>query len=109
MTTRTPSRSRGRSSTGCRGCGGGCRPPPRRAGAPLARSVEHRLPAMRRLLDAARERDVFTAYVNDHHGDWTANRERLTEHALGGARPELVRPIAPAEDVPFVIKARHPL
>jgi nicotinamidase-related amidase len=74
---------------------------------PLARSVEQQLPALQRLLDAARERDVFTAYVNDHHGDWTADRERLTEHALGGARPDLVRPIAPAGDLPFVIKARH--
>jgi nicotinamidase-related amidase len=74
---------------------------------PLMESVRAALPAMRRLLDAARERDVFTAYVNDHHGDWTAHRTRLSEKALAGPHPELVEPIVPAEDLPFVIKARH--
>jgi nicotinamidase-related amidase len=74
---------------------------------PLVESVRAQLPAMRRIIDDAREREVFTAYVNDHHGDWTANRERLTERALAGAQPDLVEPIAPAADLPFVIKARH--
>jgi nicotinamidase-related amidase len=74
---------------------------------PLVGSARAALPGMRRLLDAARERGVFTAYVNDHHGDWTAHRERLSEHALAGAHPELVEPIVPADDLPFVIKARH--
>jgi nicotinamidase-related amidase len=74
---------------------------------PLIESVRERLPGLQRLLDAARERGVFTAYVNDHYGDWTANRERLTEHALAGSHRELVEPIVPAADVPFVIKARH--
>jgi len=74
---------------------------------PLIDSVRERLPAMQRLLDAARERGVFTAYVNDHYGDWTANRGRLCEDALGGPHPELVEPIVPAEDLPFLLKARH--
>jgi nicotinamidase-related amidase len=74
---------------------------------PLMESVRASLPAMQRLLDAARERGVFTAYVNDHHGEWTANRERLSEEALAGPHPELVEPIAPADDLPFIIKARH--
>jgi nicotinamidase-related amidase len=74
---------------------------------PLMESVRASLPAMRRLLDAARERDVFTAYVNDHHGEWTANRKRLSEEALAGPHADLVEPIVPAEDLPFIIKARH--
>ena len=74
---------------------------------PLVESVRAQLPGMQRLLDAARERGVFTAYVNDHYGDWTADRERLTEHALAGPHAELVEPIAPAADLPFIIKARH--
>jgi nicotinamidase-related amidase len=74
---------------------------------PLMESVRTSLPAMRRLLDAAREREVFTAYVNDHHGEWTANRRRLSEEALAGPHPELVEPIVPADDLPFIIKARH--
>jgi nicotinamidase-related amidase len=74
---------------------------------PLMESVRERLPAMQRLIDAARERDVLTVYVNDNYGDWTAHAASLSEHALAGAHPELIKPIVPAEDVPFVIKARH--
>jgi nicotinamidase-related amidase len=75
--------------------------------APLAASVGERLGAMRSLLDAARDRDVLTVYVNDNYGDWAANGPSLAEHALAGERPELVEPILPAPGVPFVIKARH--
>jgi nicotinamidase-related amidase len=74
---------------------------------PLMESVRASLPAMQRMLDAAREREVFTAYVNDHHGEWTANRKRLSEEALAGPHRELVEPIVPADDLPFIIKARH--
>jgi nicotinamidase-related amidase len=74
---------------------------------PLMESVREKLPGIKRLLDAARERGVFTAYVNDHHGEWTANRERLSEEALAGPHAELVEPIVPADDLPFIIKARH--
>jgi nicotinamidase-related amidase len=74
---------------------------------PLIDSVRESLPAMQRLIDAARNRGVFTAYVNDHYGDWTADRERLCEDSLNGPHPELVEPIVPAEDLPFLLKARH--
>jgi nicotinamidase-related amidase len=74
---------------------------------PLVESVRERLPAMQRLVDAARERDVLTVYVNDNYGDWTAHAASLSEYALAGPHPELIEPIVPAEDVPFVIKARH--
>src|SRR5207248_11533543 len=75
--------------------------------AALRRSVRERLPAMRRLIDAAREADVLTVYVNDNYGDWTATGATLAERALAGPEPDLVESIAPAEDIPFVIKARH--
>jgi nicotinamidase-related amidase len=74
---------------------------------PLAASVRERLPAMRSLLDAARERDILTVYVNDNYGAWSANGPSLVRHALAGKAPDLVEPIVPAEDAPFVIKARH--
>jgi nicotinamidase-related amidase len=45
--------------------------------------------------------------VNDNYGDWSANAAKLSEHALGGPGRALVEPIVPADDVPFVIKARH--
>jgi nicotinamidase-related amidase len=74
---------------------------------PLVASVRERLPAMRRLLEAARDQDILTVYVNDNYGDWSANGPSLAEHALSGREPDLVEPIAPEADVPFVIKARH--
>src|SRR3954452_10522454 len=77
---------------------------------PLAASVRDRLPAMRSLIDAASERDVLTVYVNHNYGDWSAHRRSLAQHALAGKEPDLVKavaPLAPPEDVPFVIKARH--
>jgi nicotinamidase-related amidase len=46
-------------------------------------------------------------YVNDNHGDWTAGREALTDWALGGADPSLVKPIPPDDDVPLLVKSRH--
>jgi nicotinamidase-related amidase/CBS domain-containing protein len=74
---------------------------------PLMESVRGSLPAMRRLIDAAREHEILTVYVNDNHGDWSASAATLSERALGGPDRSLVEPIVPADDVPFVIKARH--
>jgi nicotinamidase-related amidase len=74
---------------------------------PLMRSVRDALPGMCALIDAAREQKAATIYVNDHHGDWSATAAKLTERALAGRAPELVEPIAPTDDTPFVMKARH--
>jgi nicotinamidase-related amidase len=74
---------------------------------PLMASVRSALAGVCALIEAAREREVVTLYVNDHHGDWSATARKLTEHALAGRAPELVAPIAPAGDTPFVMKARH--
>jgi nicotinamidase-related amidase len=73
----------------------------------LRASVRETIPSIRALLDQARDAEALTAYVNDNHGDWTAGRRSLTEWALDGADPALVEPIAPAGDVPFLVKARH--
>jgi nicotinamidase-related amidase len=74
---------------------------------PLVASVRERLPAIVDLLARAREHDVLTVYVNDNYGDWSANAASLADHALAGRHPELVEPVVPRQDVPFVIKARH--
>lgn len=74
---------------------------------PLMESVEQALPAMRELIEEAPEAGLLTVYVNDNHGDWTAGREKLTRRALAGAAPTLIEPIAPPEDKPFIVKARH--
>jgi nicotinamidase-related amidase len=73
----------------------------------LVESVGRCLPAVRRMIDAAREREVLLVYVNDCFGDWSANAATLTEHARGGRAPELVEPTVPRPDDPFVVKARH--
>jgi nicotinamidase-related amidase len=73
----------------------------------LIESVRESLPGMRRLIDAAREREVLTVYVNDNYGDWSADAAKLADNALDGRVPDLVEPIVPADDVAFISKARH--
>jgi nicotinamidase-related amidase len=51
--------------------------------------------------------DVYVIYVNDNHGDFSAGREDLVRRALGGRRPDLVKPIVPEPDWAFLTKARH--
>jgi nicotinamidase-related amidase len=74
---------------------------------PLMESVGHVVPALSELIARAPDAGLLTVYVNDNHGDWTAGREKLTQRALDGAAPHLIEPIAPPEDVPFLVKARH--
>jgi nicotinamidase-related amidase len=60
------------------------------------------------LIDDARGRDdVELIYVNDNYGDFTAEPSDLIRGALDGARPELVRPIAPHEGARVMTKVRH--
>jgi|SRR5947209_7756180 len=72
----------------------------------LMRSVEKTLPAIQRLVQRARDEETLIVYVNDNYGDWAAGRAELTERALACHR-ELIEPIEPPPDVPFVAKARH--
>jgi nicotinamidase-related amidase len=74
---------------------------------PLVESVRESLPAMRAMIDAAREHEVLTVWVNDNYGDWSANAGKLAANALRGHEPDLVEPVVPPDDAPFVIKARH--
>jgi len=74
----------------------------------LRESAREAVPAIAGLVARAREDDdVVLVYVNDNHGDWTSGRGGLTRWALDGEEPSLVEPIAPPEDVPFLVKARH--
>jgi nicotinamidase-related amidase len=73
----------------------------------LRASVRDVVPVIAGMVGSAREAGALLVYVNDNHGDWTAGRRKLTEWALGGADPSLVAPIAPPDDVPFLVKARH--
>jgi nicotinamidase-related amidase len=74
----------------------------------LAESVREQLPQIVGLRDAAKARDdVKLVYVNDNYDEWEAGRETLIERALDGKHPELVKPIAPEGDRPFLPKGRH--
>ncbi|MFB4307173.1 cysteine hydrolase family protein [Actinomadura sp. GTD37] len=75
---------------------------------PLTSSVEHVITPLRRLLDSAEGRgDVHVLYVNDNHGDFSADRRDLVQRALRGKRPDLVEPIVPPEDLDLLAKVRH--
>ncbi len=74
---------------------------------PLRASVRAVIDPMARLVAKAKQAGACLVYVNDNHGDWTAGREALTEWARQGADPSLVEPIAPDDDVPLLVKARH--
>ena len=73
----------------------------------LRESVREALPAMVELVDRAKERDVEVVFVNDNYGAWHQGRTELVEQTLAGEYADLVEPIAPADDVSFVVKARH--
>ncbi|MBG0817718.1 cysteine hydrolase family protein [Planomonospora sp. ID82291] len=51
--------------------------------------------------------DVALVFVNDNHGDFTATRDDIAALALKGRRPELVEPVLPPDDAPFLAKVRH--
>ena len=74
---------------------------------PLMGSVANILPSLSELIARAPDAGLLTVYVNDNHGDWTAGRDKLTQRALAGAAPHLIEPIAPPDDKPFLVKARH--
>jgi nicotinamidase-related amidase len=73
----------------------------------LRSSVEESLPCMVGLVERAREQEVRTIYVNDNRGGWHQGRAELVEQVLEGEFRHLVEPIAPGDDVDFVVKARH--
>jgi nicotinamidase-related amidase len=73
----------------------------------LRDSVRDVVPVIADLIAQATDDGALVAYVNDNHGDWTAGRRKLTRWALEGADPALIEPIAPGEDMPFLVKARH--
>jgi nicotinamidase-related amidase len=74
---------------------------------PLKDSVRSMLGNLSGLMEAAREDGLRIIYVNDNHGDFTAGPKDLAQQALDGPNPELVEPVLPPDDVPFIPKARH--
>jgi nicotinamidase-related amidase len=73
----------------------------------LTGNVEKVVTPIAELVDRAHGEGAEVIYVNDNYGDWNSSREELADRAMGGRRPDLVEPLLPPDDVPFVIKARH--
>jgi nicotinamidase-related amidase len=74
----------------------------------LADNVANVIDPIADLIARAGDRDdVDLIYVNDNYGDFTAAPADIVEAALNGARPELVRPVAPGPDSRFLSKVRH--
>lgn len=74
---------------------------------PLRDSVRAMVGNLSSLIGDAREREIPVIYVNDNYQEWSAGRRELVARALAGGAPELVEPIVPPDDAPFVVKARH--
>src|SRR4051812_42472437 len=74
----------------------------------LAGSARHAVPNIAELMRrAAGDDDTQVVFVNDNYENWHQQREDLVREALQGRHPELVEPITPPPDVPFVTKGRH--
>jgi nicotinamidase-related amidase len=74
----------------------------------LAESVRDVLPRIVELRERAdSDDDVVTIYVNDNHDRWNYDRKALVEGALDGEHPDLIEPIVPSGDEPFLAKGRH--
>jgi nicotinamidase-related amidase len=74
---------------------------------PLKESVTQVVPVIADLVDRARATETLVVYVNDCWEEWAAGRHTIAENALAGTAPELVEPLIPGDDLPFIIKARH--
>lgn len=74
----------------------------------LIPNVEKVIEPLTHLVRRARESGgVDLVYVNDNYGDFTAEFSDLVRSALDGARPDLVKPIVPAEGCRVLTKVRH--
>ena len=73
----------------------------------LTPSVEKVVEPMAGLIGRAQSEGVELVYVNDNYGNWSASRHEIVQNALEGERTDLIEPIAPPEEVDFVVKARH--
>jgi nicotinamidase-related amidase len=73
----------------------------------LAESVAAAAPQVSELIERARAAAVPVIWVNDNYGDWNSSAAELSRRGLDGKRPDLVQPVLPGEDDPFVLKTRH--
>jgi nicotinamidase-related amidase len=66
------------------------------------------VPRIADAVERARGAGMPVIWVNDQYDLWTSDRERLLDHVRDNAPDrELIDPIVPQTDDPFLLKARH--
>ncbi|OBJ50759.1 cysteine hydrolase family protein [Mycobacterium sp. 1423905.2] len=74
----------------------------------LATNVGNIIDPLVSLIDDANEHDgVDLIYVNDNHGDFTAEPRDIISNAVDGEYPDLVRPLVPPAGTRLITKVRH--
>ncbi|GFG65983.1 putative isochorismatase hydrolase EntB [Mycobacterium kubicae] len=74
----------------------------------LATNVGNIIDPLVSLIDDANEHDgVDLIYVNDNHGDFTAEPHDIISSAVDGEHPDLVRPLVPPAGTRLITKVRH--
>ena len=74
----------------------------------LTANVANIIDPLAGLIGEANDRDgVDLIYVNDNHGDFTADHQAIIAAALDGERPDLVKPLVPPPGCRIVTKVRH--
>lgn len=73
----------------------------------LATSAAAIIDPLVKLVGNAERRGVDLIYVNDNHGDFTADHHAIIAAALHGERPDLVKPLVPPTGCRVITKVRH--
>lgn len=73
----------------------------------LLASLRERRNGLRDALESARSTGIPVAYVNDHLGDWTADRTALIERAHSGKGGDLLADVVPRASEPLLVKPRY--
>lgn len=77
-------------------------------GEQLADNVATIIDPLTGLIEAAGDHDdVDVIYVNDNHGDFSADNRGIIQAAMDGKRPDLVEPFVPPENGRILTKVRH--
>jgi nicotinamidase-related amidase len=73
----------------------------------LHASFEHRFDGLRLALEQARADGVPVIFVNDHQGDWAADRRRLVDRAINGRAGRRMQALVPLDGEPVLVKSRY--
>jgi nicotinamidase-related amidase len=73
----------------------------------LLASFRERVGALRAAVAGCRDRGVPVVYVNDRHGHWDGDVQRLLRDGLAGIGGDVVSAVAPRKGEAFLLKSRY--